>query len=41
MPGSCTYVGGNTTKGISIQFYGIFKRKEQLDDLRKISGTKI
>jgi len=40
MPGSCTYVGGNTTKGSSIQFYGIFKREEQLDDLRKISRAK-
>ena len=39
--GSRAYADRDTAKGFSLRFYGIFKGKEQLDDLRKISGTEI
>lgn len=36
VPRPCAYVCGNTTENEYIKFYGISKRKEQYDDIRKV-----
>ena len=41
VPGSCAYAGGNTSKDRSIEFYGVFKGKEQYDAVRAIRRVEV